>query len=127
KDGPAQSAADGTVVLGASRVFSDVSAAEPLPLFVVHEGRGLVALGELSPSEFGKIRTRELRLDPACNVTGSISFLGIAQGVEPSAEIAISVRSIGIGPDRPMLGYLSGGRQFSFPLPAGKYLIWAGT
>jgi peroxiredoxin len=125
KDGPAQTAADGTVVLAASRVFGDSDAAVPLSLYVVHEGRGLVAAGEIAPGEFGTGKVREVRLDRACSVAGSISFVGSSEAEHPGTATTFAVWSM--GHDRPILGYISDGRRFSFPLPAGKYQIDANT
>src|SRR4029079_19206689 len=48
--------------LGAGSMYLDLAAA---PLVVVHEGRGLIALEELHPGDFGGA-AREVRLRPAC-------------------------------------------------------------
>jgi thiol-disulfide isomerase/thioredoxin len=74
-----ETGADGTFAVRPEYVFtkSRFSQNESAPLYVQHDGRGLVALLEVQPAEFEGAKVREVGLEAACRVTGEVTCLGL--------------------------------------------------
>lgn len=97
KELPAVSDAEGQVVLPAKLLFDPGSSGSSYldvgtaPLVVLDERRDLIALDELTLSDFGPGKTRELRLQPACHVTADLTSLGLSElgeGIEHTEAYA---------------------------------------
>jgi thiol-disulfide isomerase/thioredoxin len=81
-DKPVISDAEGLATIPAASVFDPnspfrFSQDESAPLYVLQEQRGLVALEEIERREFGAAGVRRVRLQPACEVTGDVTSLGL--------------------------------------------------
>lgn len=81
--GPAVADAMGRVTLGIGRVFDAKFSDQPsVPLFFLDEVRGLAGELRVYPSDFGAAGApaREIRLAPACRVTGEITGVDLPNG-----------------------------------------------
>jgi thiol-disulfide isomerase/thioredoxin len=114
--------ARGEVTIAADRAFQypyvyfNKSAA---PLYVLDENRGLVAMDVISRSDFDG-RTREITLQPACNVSIYVTSLGLLKTGRQSGSCSIMVLKTAKVRMRSVQGTAAQG-QLVFPLPSGDY------
>ncbi len=123
--GPATTDDNGVVNLTASRVFGKSSeSAKTVDLYVIHEKRGLVALGELEPRDFGKGKMREIRLAPACEVTAKITSLALHESGRNLSRVSVFVCK-DPGPPQGFIACASNDGEFRCFLPPGAYIVYA--
>ena len=129
KDRPLVSDTDGRVIVPATTLFFTGSTYldwDAAPLYVLHEGRGLVALLELHLLDFvapdagvgGK--TREVRLQPACRIICRLTSIGLRE----TGRALTGVFARAFSPGKlwiPALYSDSSGAELEFLLPPGDY------
>jgi thiol-disulfide isomerase/thioredoxin len=114
--------ARGEVTIAADRAFQypyvyfNKTAA---PLYILDENRGLVAMDVVSRSDFDG-RTREIALQPACNVSIDETCLGLLETGRQSGPCSIMVLKAGKVRMRSVQGRTTQG-QLVIPLPSGDY------
>lgn len=78
---PRASDGDGEIVLSATKVFDAKFINEPAaPIFIIHEGRGLVAQVQVQRSDFvagGAGKMREIKLVAGCHVTARLTGIDL--------------------------------------------------
>jgi thiol-disulfide isomerase/thioredoxin len=125
KDESVISDAQGEATVQGAAVFASRFrvAEEPIArLYVMDERRGLAAFEEVRSSEFGGTRTHEVRLVPACKVTGQLTSLGLRDlGHSEGRTIAFAFKP-GQFRLRSLVSEFNG-PQFEFLLPPGDYGI----
>jgi thiol-disulfide isomerase/thioredoxin len=127
---PLVSNATGDVVVPATRVFvppfrsSDELTAT---LYILHEARGLVALERIDGSDFSDdasaSKVNEIRLNPACKVSGDVTCVGAPPGVRGGGRMTWTSASVS-----PLGEFLlrsvtsrSKGSHFEMLLPPGEF------
>jgi thiol-disulfide isomerase/thioredoxin len=120
----AATAADGTATIPGSRVFAlSRYATDPsAPLLVFQSQKGLVALEEVKRAEFEGDHTREVRLQPACRVTGRLTSLALGasgRSLEHGSVLAFRPGEIRL---RAVSGDCEGSRFEAF-LPPGDFAL----
>jgi len=126
KDSTASTGADGTVKIPASRIFelSRYTTDPSAPLYVLHEGRGLVALEEVQRAEFEGDHERTVRVVPLCKVGGKLTSLGTGGGGQTATRVTAFAFRAGQMRLR-ALNSGSNGDRFEFLLPPGDFVIIA--
>ncbi len=96
------------------------------PLFVLTKTHALAALTEVNRSEFTAGKVREIRLQPACRVTGELTSLGlIGSGISPHLAGAVAFKA---GMFRlQSLESVRTDSRYEFILPPGNYGISSGA
>ncbi|HEX4796899.1 MAG TPA: TlpA disulfide reductase family protein [Humisphaera sp.] len=118
--------AQGSVAIPASRVFAPdarLAPGEPAyALYFLQPQRGLVALEDIRPADFGDGRIHNVRLSPACKVTGDVTSLGLRAIGRSQTWLG----TVAYWPGRQRLRALSSesaDERFEYLLPPGDYGI----
>jgi thiol-disulfide isomerase/thioredoxin len=112
----------GEVTIPAELAFDSMYADQSVaPLYILHDGRGLVALEDMHRSEFNGA-TREVRLQPICKLSGRITSIGLREegrGVDGVTTLSFKLGKFCL---RSLESRFSS-PKFEFPLPPGDYKI----
>jgi thiol-disulfide isomerase/thioredoxin len=126
---PMVSDSNGEVSLVASRAFNPTDLGSGYldlgvsPLVVVDEPRRLIALLELKLSDFDG-RSREIRLQPGCRISGEVISLGLRDMGKVPQHIAAFAAKPGQVVTRAIFSGTKG-RHFELLVPPGDYEIYA--
>jgi thiol-disulfide isomerase/thioredoxin len=93
------------------------------PLYVLEEGRRLVALGQVRLDEFGTGKLKSINLQPICRVKGAVGSTGLPAGQEMGQVECFAFRP-GMGAIRAVFWTSPNQRTFEIPLPEGDYCIY---
>ena len=92
------------------------------PLYVLDERRGLAALEEVSLSEFGSARKREVHLGPACRISGEVTSLGFGDAGREFTHVEGYVFKPGLHAIRAIFSE-SNRQRFEYVVPPGDYVL----
>jgi thiol-disulfide isomerase/thioredoxin len=108
---------------GNGSMFLDVDTA---PLWILRETDGLAALGELHLADFQGNQTREVILQPACQITIGVSCIGLASMGKPLGHVECFAMKPGEELIRAIFSSSAStarSRQMVFSVPPGDYGI----
>jgi len=116
---------DGLATLDAALVFQHRFATESsVPLYILDERDGLVALENVRQAEFGSDKIHDVHLQPACKVTGKITSVGLRPfGRGITGTICYPLFEGGYFNFNTILSDTNG-PYFDLLLPPGDYDFW---
>lgn len=113
----------GQATIEAAAAFGSKFENQPTaPFWVLHEQRGLIALEEAQRSEFAGRAIHEVRLQPARQVDGHASGVGLAQAGLSIQQTIVYASKPGCGVLSTLEGVFNGPR-FGFALPPGDFML----